>query len=609
MNRPFPRRVLPFLLATALSLVGPLAPRAFAESPAERDARMAWFREARFGMFIHWGLYAIPAGEWNGKKSNHNAEWIQSQAAVPSAEYAGLLEKFNPIKYDPDAWVRLAKDAGMKYIVITSKHHDGFCLWDSAHTEFDVASTPYGKDLLKPLAEACQRHGIRLCFYHSIMDWHHPEYGNKEPWRGNAANPAPNMDLYTNYMKAQLKELLTGYGDIGIAWFDGEWESSWTHERGQDLYHHLRTLDPDLIINNRVDKGRQGMAGMTKPGEYKGDYGTPEQEIPANGLPGVDWESCMTMNNTWGFSAHDQQWKSTENLVHNLIDIASKGGNYLLNVGPTAEGEIPGPSIERLRELGEWMKVNAGAIHGTQASPFTRAFPWGRCTRRTLPDGNSRLYLHVFEWPANQRLELTGVANEVIGAGLLADPSQTVATNRENGKLILSLPATPPGPHASVVTLDLAGAPNIQPVAFRPGADGTLTLKAEDANLDGPTLRLETRGKETNIGYWNNPAESISFPVLFEKSGPHAFVLRWSCKPGSEGSSIEIRLLDKDKQTVSTLPWKVAPTADWQTYKSEPIGVLAIPGPGTYTLKITALDKKGEGVLNFATARLQPAEH
>lgn len=599
-----------FLVAVlALTLAGTSATRAIAETPEERDARMAWFREARFGMFIHWGLYAIPAGEWNGHKSKNNAEWIQSQAKIPVSEYAKLKDKFNPIKYDPEAWVRLAKEAGMKYIVITSKHHDGFCLWDSSHTEFDIASTPYGKDLLKPLAEACQRHGIRLCFYHSIMDWHHPDYGNKQPWRGNADNPAPDMDKYTNYMKSQLEELLTGYGPIGIAWFDGEWESSWTHERGKDLYNHLRARHPALIINNRVDKGRQGMAGMTKGDEFKGDYGTPEQEIPADGLPGADWESCMTMNDTWGFSAHDQKWKTPTTITRNLIDIASKGGNYLLNIGPTAEGEIPAPSVQCLRELAEWMKINSESIHGTIASPFPKAFPWGRCTRRVLPDGNTRLYLHVFEWPADKRLELAGVSNDVIRAGLLADPAKVVATTRENGKLVLTLPEPVVNPHATVITLDLGGAANIQPLAIRPGADGVLVLNAEDAKLDGNTLRLETRGKESNVGFWSNPAETIAFPVYFEKGGPHAVVLRWSCQADSAGSAMEVRLLDKDKQTVSSLPWKVAPTAGWQNYKSEPIGVLAVPAPGAYTLKLVALDKKGTGVLNFATARLQPAEH
>jgi len=227
----------------------------FAETLEQRDERMAWWREARFGMFIHWGVYAVPAGEWNGNKVKGISEWIPSRAKIPVPEYEPLRDQFNPIQYNADEWVRLANEAGMKYIVITSKHHDGFCLWDSGQTEWDIASTPYKKDLLRPLAEACEKHGIRLCFYHSIMDWHHPDYGEKKPWRGNADNPSPDMDGYTKYMKAQLKELLTGYGDIGVLWFDGEWEKAWTAERGADLDDYLRAIQPSIIINNRVGKG------------------------------------------------------------------------------------------------------------------------------------------------------------------------------------------------------------------------------------------------------------------------------------------------------------------------------------------------------------------
>jgi alpha-L-fucosidase len=421
---------------------------------------MGWFREARFGMFIHWGLYAVPAGEWNGKKYGGGVEWIQSYAKIPTAEYTPLIKKFNPVKYNADDWVRLAKDAGMKYIVITSKHHDGFCLWDSAQTDWDVASTPYQNDLLKPLAEACAKHGVKLCFYHSIMDWHHPEWGTKAPWRGNAATPDPDMDKFTAYLKAQLDELLAYHP--GILWFDGEWEAAWTHERGVDLYNYLRQKDPKLIINNRVDKGRKGMAGFNSDSKFKGDYCTPEQEIPASGLPGVDWESCMTMNKTWGYSAHDHAWKSSEMLIRNLIDIASKGGNYLLNVGPTGEGLIPEASVERLHAIGTWMKTNGAAIHGTTAGPFPKAPDWGRCTSRTLPNGNTRLYLHVFDWPASGELVVSGLTNEPLKAELLAKPGEALKTTTAAGQLTLTLPAQAPDPVASVIALDVKGAAKLR---------------------------------------------------------------------------------------------------------------------------------------------------
>ncbi len=402
-------------------LLGFLPGLGFSESASQRDERMAWWREARFGMFIHWGVYAVPAGEWNGEPVKGIAEWIQSKGEIPVADYEPLKDLFNPVKYDADEWVRLAKNAGMKYIVITSKHHDGFCLWDAGNSDWDIAATPYKKDLLQPLAEACEKHGIRLCFYHSIMDWHHPDYGEKKPWRGNADNPSPDMDTYTAYMKAQLKELLTNYGDIGVLWFDGEWENAWTHERGVDLDDYLREIKPSIIINNRIDKGRKGMKGMNKEGDFHGDFGTPEQEIPHEGFPGVDWESCMTMNTSWGYKAADNKWKSTEKLIRNLVDIASKGGNYLLNVGPTAEGLIPAPSVERLKAIGEWMKVNGESIHGTTASVLPE-LGWGRCTLKK--DGNSTIfYLHVFQWPENGRLVVPGLSlvDASVEATLLAD--------------------------------------------------------------------------------------------------------------------------------------------------------------------------------------------
>jgi alpha-L-fucosidase len=445
------RKMTTTLLAALVTMSG----FAQAETKEELDQRMAWFREARFGMFIHWGLYSLPAGEWQGKKVKGLAEWIQSEAPIPVADYTPLKDRFNPVKYDADAWVRLAKDAGMKYIVITSKHHDGFGLWDSKQTDWDIGSTPYQKDLLKPLAEACAKHGVKLCFYHSIMDWHHPDWGTKKPWRGNAGNPAPDMDKFTTYLKAQLDELLTGYGDIGILWFDGEWEDAWTHERGKDLYAWLRQKNPKLIINNRVDKGRNGMEGMSKDAKFVGDYGTPEQQIPANGLPGVDWESCMTMNGTWGFSKFDGKWKSAETLLQNLIDITSKGGNYLLNVGPTAEGEIPAASIERLQAIGTWMKTNAEAIHGTQASPFPATPAWGRCTSRTLADGKTRLYLHVFDWPADGLLVVKGLKQKAGTAALLADPSRNLEIKPQTEGLQIQVPAAAADAIATVIALDL----------------------------------------------------------------------------------------------------------------------------------------------------------
>jgi alpha-L-fucosidase len=424
------------------------------ESKEQRDQRMQWWREARFGMFIHWGLYALPAGEWKGRTDH--AEWIRDTAKIPLDEYDRFVGQFNPVKFDADQWVTIAKNAGVKYIVITSKHHDGFCLFSSKYTDYNVMSTPLKRDIMKELAEACRRQGIRICWYHSIMDWHHPDYLPRRGWEKRSAEGA-NSERYVAHLKNQLRELVTNYGKIGVLWFDGEWEKTWTHEHGQDLYKYVRNLDPDIIINNRVDKGRQGMAGLTKEGDFAGDFGTPEQEIPATGLAGVDWETCMTMNDHWGFNKHDQHWKSKEDLIRKLADIASKGGNFLLNVGPTGEGLIPQPSVERLEAIGQWMKVNGESIYGTGASPFKK-LDWGRCTQKQLPDGKTTLYLHVFQWPKDGKLSVPGLENKVGKAYLLADSTQgALPIAQEKGVVVVSVPAQAPDPINTVVVLTLEG--------------------------------------------------------------------------------------------------------------------------------------------------------
>ncbi len=429
------------------------------ETPQEFDARMEWFRDAKFGMFIHWGLYSVAAGEWNGKPVRGIGEWILSNARITVEDYAPLQQRFNPVKFDAKRWVEIAKNAGMKYIVITSKHHDGFCLWDSEHTGWDVGGSPFApRDPLKELADACAEAGIRLCFYHSIMDWHHPDYLPRREWDMRSAEGA-DYDRYEAYMKAQLKELVTGrYGKVGILWFDGEWEGTWTHEKGKALYDYVRGLDPDIIVNNRVDTGRSGMEGITREGDYRGDYGTPEQQIPATGLGrGVDWETCMTMNDTWGYKKNDGNWKSDADLVRKLVDIASKGGNFLLNVGPTGEGEIPAPSVERLEAMGEWMKVNGRAIYGTQANPFPEPPSWGRITRAKNEDGSDRLYLHVFDWPSDGRLVLTGLLSEPRAVQILGQRTRNLwPASLEGATLVLSLPKEPVDAVCTVIAVDLA---------------------------------------------------------------------------------------------------------------------------------------------------------
>ena len=306
---------------------------------------MAWFSQARFGMFIHWGIYSVPAGEWEGKKDY--AEWFQLQTQMPAEQYAKFATQFDPQHFNAKAWVKVAKDAGMKYIVITSKHHDGFCMFDTKLTDYNVVkATPWHHDPMKDLADACHEAGITFCFYYSVPDWHHPDFPAKYSQHGFHGQPDENADLekYVDYVKGELRELLTNYGPIGIIWFDGggsfrgEDEAKLMH--AQELIDLIHRLQPNCLVNNRLG--------------LPADYGTPEQKIP--GQRGhAPFEVCMTLNNHWGYNKNDNHWKQPKVVIRNLVDIASKGGNYLLNVGPTSDGVLPDPAVSILKDVGQWM--------------------------------------------------------------------------------------------------------------------------------------------------------------------------------------------------------------------------------------------------------------
>ena len=449
--------ILGLILITGSNFLASAAASLPVETKAERERRMAWFHDARFGMFIHWGLYAVPGGEWNGKKVDGIGEWIMNNGHIPVADYERLAAQFNPTKFNAAQWVQTAKNAGIKYIVITSKHHDGFCMFDSKGSDYTIVkSTPFKRDPMKELSAACKEAGLRFCFYHSIMDWHHPDAQRIGFPDYNNAPSNPHFPRYVaNYLKPQLKELLTNYGELGILWFDGEWIGDWKADMGRDLYAWCRSLQPNLIINNRVGKARNSMQGMDKGEGAVGDYGTPEQEIPAKGFgPGVDWESCMTMNDTWGFKKNDHNWKSTETILRMLIDCASKGGNLLLNVGPTSEGLIPETSVERLADVGKWMRVNSEAIYGTSASPFNQ-LNFGKCTQKP-----GKLFLHVFKWPSDGKL-VVPIRNSASKAYLLSNAAKSLDTKKVEGGVQLDVPAQAPDPIASVVVVELEGTPQV----------------------------------------------------------------------------------------------------------------------------------------------------
>ncbi len=430
------------------------------ETKEERDARMDWWRNAKFGMFIHWGVYSVPAGFYHDKPVAGIGEWIMNRGKIPMAEYQQYAQEFNPVKFNADEWVKLAKDAGMKYIVITSKHHDGFAMFDTKASDWGImTASPFKRDPLKELAEACRKNGIKLGFYYSqAQDWNNGGSASRGKW-----DPAQehDMDDYINKIAVpQVRELLTNYGEFpAVLWWDTPVDMN--KERAAKLDAVVKQLKPNIITNNRLQRP-----------DYPGDTETPEQFIPAKGFPGRDWETCMTMNGTWGFKKDDHNWKSTETLIRNLCDIASKGGNYLLNVGPTSEGLIPEPSIERLKEIGQWMKVNGEAIYGTgptafgaEAGKFSEtkkdkknknepafepSWEW-RCT--TKP---GKLYAIIFKWPEDGKFELPGLESKVTKAYLLADKNSKIEVKQNSSGATLSLPEKAPDPIASVVCVEIA---------------------------------------------------------------------------------------------------------------------------------------------------------
>ncbi len=434
------------------------------------------WQDMKFGMFIHWGPVSLRGTEIG---------WSRGRE-IPIDEYDNLYNEFNPVLFNAEEWVSALKNAGMKYLIITSKHHDGFCLWPSDYTEYDIASTPFKRDILKELSEECKRQGILFGTYHSIADWKHKHYATRY---GGDQRPLEESDMnsYIKYLQNQIKELIEKY-DTDILWFDGEWEEAWTHEMGMALYKYIRDLKDDILINNRVDKGRSGMQGMTKSSEFAGDFGTPEQEIGAF-HPNQSWESCITICRQWAWKPNDQM-KSLKECVQTLAQTAGGGGNLLLNVGPMLDGRIEQRQINRLKEIGDWLDINGESIYGTKGGPF-KPTKWMSSTNK-----NNNIFIHLYKWPEKE-LILPSFNEHIINKISILNNNKSLNYISSENRTIISLPEEPIDFTTIVIKIELdKNADLIQPLEIPKNKFSGLDVSA--LKLKFPfSSKFQSKGLET----------------------------------------------------------------------------------------------------------------
>ncbi|MBN9661910.1 MAG: alpha-L-fucosidase [Acidobacteria bacterium] len=577
--KPASSAALTLLAATLVSFAQPSQP------PLSAEERTRWFREAKFGMFIHWGAYSVIGRH----------EWIRTMAQIPQAEYDVYAKQFNPVNFNADTWVDLAKNAGAKYMVITSKHHDGFSIFRSPASDYDIEMTPYAGDPLKQLAAAAKKKDMRLGFYHSIMDWHHPDYRPRRSWEyPKNYKEGGNNNRYIDFMKAQLKELLTGYGDVAMIWFDGEWEHTLAEaKRDDEVYDFIRGLQPNTLINDRLYE--------RKPGN-KADFGTPEQYVPATGFKDpsgkpILWEACVTINNdSWGYNKYETDFKTDRDLIRMLVEVVSKGGNLLLNVGPKPDGTIQDEFVTRLNAMGRWMKVNQESIYGTTASPFERMSFFGRATAK----GN-KLYLHIFDWPKDGTLRVAGLRNIVHSSRLLADPSRKIVARREGDDILLALPGQAPDEIASVVELTLDGAPVSVPFANRPDAKGLISLGVESCEIE---TEFEQRAKKENaLGHvyltrWTRDKDVPYWKVEAPKAGRYRVEAFYSSRKAGTPFTVEAG-------TAKLAGASLNSGGDW-VFKSQTLGEMDLK-QGATEVRVK-LDTKAGGTINLERLVLHPVQ-
>jgi alpha-L-fucosidase len=566
-----------------------LAPGAAGQTPQPGEQvtdaeRIQWFQHDKLGMFIHWGPYSALAGEWNGQHSpvGDEAEWIMQRFNIPVAEYRERARQFNPVHFDAEAWVALAKAAGMKYLVVTAKHHDGFAMYASKVTKYNIVDwTPFHRDPLKELAEACKRAGIRFCVYYSHReDWDHPDgYGNNWDYDRSKKDFARYLEEKS---KPQLRELLSNYGPLGLVWFDRGMD---TPQHTREFVDIVRELQPRCLINGRV--GNYGM-------DLMGDY----QDMNDNGMPsgGLQeyWETPQTLNTTWGYSRFDQQWKTPGDVIHRMVEIVSKGGNYLLNIGPMGDGTIPAPSVATLRKVGEWVRANGESIYGTSASPLPEQ-PWGRITVK-----GDKLYLHVFSWPGDGVLRVPGLKNELRSAYALAAPSRKLTLGRANENVAVTLPAKPLDEYDTVIVLQLDGAPRVDPPVVTQGSDSPFELDYQRAVTSGKAVKRFNRDGKFHIAKWTGPNDAITWHLLVSQAGQYQVRIRYSARKESSAAKYAVTVGGQ------TLTGAVVETGEGYQYQTFDLGAVKLAKAGSYIVQIKPAAESGHNLMFFQELDLVP---